>query len=92
MFHAARAALAAISPELSRTKLHRQVIGRFSKYVVREHGLDRSFGRAFNVIYEKRLRADYTPDDIGRSEAHSIVEQAHAFLDAIKALKLDSSP
>jgi uncharacterized protein (UPF0332 family) len=84
MFHAARVALASIDSTLAKLKRHGTVIGRFSKHIVRERGLDPELGRTLNRAFELRMAADYEPEGVEVEEARNSVASAEAFLRTVE--------
>ena len=62
MFDAARAALAALDPDLAAAKTHATVIRRFSKHLIKERGLDAKHARALRTAFDVRQVADYDAD------------------------------
>jgi len=80
MFHVARAALVQVNSELGKTKRHSTVIRRFGRYLVKERGLDRQFGRALNLAFDLRTIADYEPVVFDERDARAIVDSAERFL------------
>lgn len=79
-FYAAEMALAALGE--SRSK-HAGVIAAFGKLVIREHGLDRSAGRALHSLFEMRLDADYDQEPVPPAEASAALEAAETCVDAV---------
>jgi uncharacterized protein (UPF0332 family) len=84
MFDAARAALAAIDPELLKAKTHASVIRRFGKYLVEERGFDRSLGRIFSQAEDARLAADYETEQVDEAAARVIVDEMDRFVAAVE--------
>ena len=84
MFDAARAALLARGalPETGRT--HRGLIGTFGRFVLENRPDIKEMGRFLNRAHETRLLADYTGDGVDREEAQKLVEQAAAFVAAMR--------
>lgn len=80
MFHAARAALRAIDPELERAKTHATVLRRFSRHVVVEHAQAAELGRQLRKAFELRQSADYDGPDVSKAQAQMAVESAEQFL------------
>jgi uncharacterized protein (UPF0332 family) len=84
MFNAARTALARLDPSLARTKRHATIIGRFSRYIVRQRGIDPDMGREFNVAFELRMIADYESEGLEMEDARGLVKSAASFLSAVE--------
>ena len=80
MFHAARSTLERVQPELSASKRHATIIGKFALHVVRQRGLDPIHGRAFNLAFDQRMIADYEGEPINPEVAREIVEDMDRFL------------
>ena len=83
MYDAARAALSWKSATLGEAKTHSEVIGRFSKFIVRGVALNRKLGRSFNKASEMRLVADYKLEPVLPEDARAAVQSATEFLAAI---------
>jgi len=92
MFDAARAALAAIDPDLLKTKTHASIISRFGKHVVKERDFDRSLGRLFSQTEVARLAADYDHDSIDAVTAGAIVDGAQRFVAAVERFLVQEKP
>ena len=86
MFHAARSLLARMQPDARRVKRHATIIGLFSRLVVRERGIDPSFGRSFNLAFDRRLLVDYEPRFIDLADARDVVADMDRFLAEIERL------
>lgn len=86
MYDAAHAALFAVGRELpdALIKTHHTVIGEFGKSLVLSGHIDAHFGRAFNRAHDIRLLADYNAEAPSIEEAKWLVDQAEAFVAAIK--------
>jgi uncharacterized protein (UPF0332 family) len=86
MFDAARAALRAVGAEVSGgvTKTHAGLIAAFGKHIVQAGFADAGFGRSFNKVQRLRQLADYTGDGIALADAAWAVEQAGAFVEAMR--------
>ena len=83
MFHAARAALRAIDPELNRAKTHATVLRRFSRHVIVEQRQAAELGRQLRTAFELRQFADYDGPDVSMAQARIAVENAETFLDEL---------
>lgn len=88
MFDAARAALlwvhAPVPAEVART--HSGLITAFSLHVVKPGLVAIDHGRALNKVEDLRLIADYRGDPVTVENAAWALEQAQAFLAAIRTL------
>ena len=88
MFDAARAALlwvnAPVPAEVART--HSGLITAFSLHVVKPGLVAIDHGRALNKVEDLRLIADYRGDPVTLENAAWALEQAQAFLAAVRAL------
>lgn len=86
MFDAARAALIAAGMHREQTagKSHSGLIAAFSLNLVKSGRLSVELGRALNRAAEIRLVADYTGEEIPIEQARWVVEQAAAFVEAIR--------
>jgi uncharacterized protein (UPF0332 family) len=94
MFDAARAALLAARILLAGedVKTHAGLIAAFGKHLVQTGLTDPEFGRSFNKIQRLRLLADYTGDNVALADAARAVEQAAAFVQAMRDKFLPNSP
>jgi len=94
MFDAARAALlkedAPVDPNIIRT--HSGLIGAFGQHVVKNNPDLSAMGRILNATQENRIRADYKGASLNPAVAEVMVEQAEAFVTAIKTLQFDRHP
>lgn len=88
MHDAAHAALLATGFESSDAviKTHHSLIAEFGKKLVLGGLLDAGFGRAFNKVQDMRLLADYSAEPPPLDDAQSAVEQAEAFVAAVRGL------
>ena len=86
MYDAAHAALFAVGRELPDAviKTHPTLIAEFGKSLVLSGHIDAHFGRAFNRAHDIRLLADYNAEPPSIEEAKWLVDQAEAFVAAIK--------
>lgn len=86
MFNAARAALLAsgapVQPDIGKT--HTGLISAFSLHLVKTEHVPVEYGRTFNRMEELRLIANYKDDPIEREQAEWAVDQAHAFVQAMR--------
>lgn len=86
MFNAARAALlasgASVQPDVGKT--HSGLISAFSLHLVKTERVPVEYGRTFNRMEELRLIADYKGDPIEREQAAWAVDQAQAFVQAMR--------
>ncbi|MGP0059344.1 MAG: HEPN domain-containing protein [Beijerinckiaceae bacterium] len=87
MFDAAHAALLAKSPDVpeASTKTHHGLISAFGKYLVLGKHVEPALGSALNKVQRLRQVADYTGDPVSHEDAIWAVEQAEAFVDAMRA-------
>ena len=94
MFDAARAALlaASIPVDEGSIKTHGGLIAMFGKHLVQAGSIDAGFGRSFNKVQRLRLLADYTGDDVALADAAWAVEQAGAFVQAMRDKFMPHSP
>ena len=88
MHDAAHAALLATGHETPDAiiKTHHTLIAEFGKKLVLGGQIDASLGRAFNKVEEMRLLADYSADPPPLDKTQGAVEQAEAFVAAIRSL------
>lgn len=88
MHDAAHAALFATGHEApdAPIKTHHSLIAAFGKELVLGGLIDAGFGRAFNKVQDIRQLADYSAEPPPLDEAQSAVEQAEAFVAAIRAM------
>ncbi|MHB0981639.1 MAG: HEPN domain-containing protein [Thermoleophilia bacterium] len=86
MFDAARAALiwSGAPVDLTVAKTHSGLISAFSLHVVKTGLLPVEFGKALNRAAEIRLVADYTGDEVTPDKARWVVDQALAFVEAVR--------
>jgi uncharacterized protein (UPF0332 family) len=92
MFHAARAALAAVDRDLARAKSHTTIVRRFGKHLVKERGLDVAFGRSLARIGETRRAADYEEEAIALKEAKDVIDGMDKFLAELEGFISRSKP
>lgn len=83
MFDAARAALLASGFDVGKT--HKGVLNAFSDRLVRNGPLPKELGRLLKRAETFRYVADYEGDPVEFSDAREIVEQAAAFVAAMRA-------
>ncbi|MGP0060453.1 MAG: HEPN domain-containing protein [Beijerinckiaceae bacterium] len=88
MHGAAHAALLATGYETPDTiiKTHHSLIAEFGKTLVLGGQIDATHGRAFNKVQDMRLLADYSAEPPSLAEAQEAVEQAEAFVVAVRSL------
>ena len=86
MFDAAHAALlaACIPVAEGSIKTHAGLITMFGKHLVQAGPVDAEFGRSFNKVQRLRQLADYTGDNVALADAAWAVEQAGAFVQAMR--------
>lgn len=94
MFDAARAALqrCGVAADPAEIRTHSGLIGAFGKHLVKNGRLPADLGRALNQVERMRLLADYTGEDIAPERARWVVEQAAAFVSAIKDARTPGWP
>ncbi|MDS4056577.1 HEPN domain-containing protein [Accumulibacter sp.] len=83
MFDAARAALLASGFDVGKT--HKGVLNAFSDRLVRNGPLPKELGRLLKRAETFRYVADYEGDPVELSDAREMVEQAAAFVAAMRA-------
>lgn len=87
MFDAARAALltsgAPVAPDIGRT--HSELIGAFGNFMVKPGWVSKDLGRLLNRAHEIRQIDDYNGESVELSDAALLVQQAHAFVTAMRA-------
>ncbi|WP_300327319.1 HEPN domain-containing protein [Accumulibacter sp.] len=83
MFDAARAALLASGFDVGKT--HKGVLNAFSDRLVRNGPLPKELGRLLKRAETFRYVADYEGDLVELSDAREMVEQAAAFVAAMRA-------
>jgi uncharacterized protein (UPF0332 family) len=86
MHNAAHAALIAVGYETPDAiiKTHHTLIAAFGKQLVQAGFVDAALGRGFNKVQDTRRLADYTAEPPLLEDAASCVEEAAAFVAAIK--------
>ena len=94
MHDAAHAALLATGHEKPDAiiKTHHSLIAAFGKGLVLSGKIDAASGRAFNKVQDMRLLADYSAEPPPLDDTRSAVEQAEAFLIAIRGLIAGPKP
>ena len=94
MHDAAHAALLATGDETPDAiiKTHHSLIAEFGKKFVLGGQIDASLGRAFNKVQEMRLLADYGAEPPPLDKTQGAVEQAEAFVAAIRSLIASLKP
>jgi uncharacterized protein (UPF0332 family) len=87
MFDAAHAGLLSAKVALAgdSLKTHAGLIGTFGKHLVQAGLIDAEHGRAFNQVQRLRQLADYTGEPVSLDDATRALEQAEAFVAAVKA-------
>ena len=80
-FYAAEEALLALGETRS---THSGVISAFSRFVVREGGLDPEYGRIFRRLFEGRNRADYDSDPVPQEQADAAIADGERFVAAVE--------
>ena len=86
MHDAAHAALIAVGHETpdALIKTHHGLIAAFGKALVQSGRLDAALGRAFNKVQDTRQLADYSAEPPSLADAAWAVEQAEAFVAAVR--------
>lgn len=87
MFDAARAALLAanapVPPDIGKT--HGGLISAFSLHLVKDGPVSHDLGKTLNRALEIRLVADYKGESVELDDAREMIEQAEAFVEAMRA-------
>ncbi|MFT3813101.1 MAG: HEPN domain-containing protein [Acidovorax sp.] len=83
LFDAARAALLASGHAAGKT--HRGVLSAFSEHLIKDGALPKDMGRWLKQAETRRYVADYEGDPVELADARAMVEQAEAFIAAIRA-------
>ena len=88
MFDAASAALAwaGAAATHDRHKTHGGLIGAFGEQLVRTGRLAAEFGRSLNRVQELRLTGDYLAEPVPLERAKWAVQEAEAFVAAVRHL------
>ena len=88
MFDAAHAALFALGVEQKTApiKTHTMLVGRFGQYVVLAGHLPATYGETLNRVQRFRQIADCSGDPVSVENAEWAVEQAEAFVAAVRSL------
>lgn len=73
-------------------KTHHTLIAEFGKRLVLGGQIGAPHGRAFNKVQEMRLLADYNAEPPSPEQARGAVEQAEAFVAAIRNLIVGQRP
>lgn len=92
MFHAARAALELVDPDLLNAKTHSTIIRRFGQHVVKVGLLDPALGRMLSEAEGLRITADYDSAPFDRESARRVVESMDTFLAGTRALMGSMQP
>ncbi len=85
MFHAARAALIAAGVTDAGGKTHSGVIAAFGLKLVKSGAFPMELGRSLNHVEHIRVIADYKDDAVGLDDVRAAVDQAEAFVKAVRA-------
>lgn len=87
MYYAAQAALltAGIAEPENGYKSHHGLISAFGKHLVLSGQVDQALGRSINKVQHFRQLADYTGESFPLEDATWAVEQADAFVAAMRA-------
>lgn len=88
MHDAAHAALLATGHETPDAiiKTHQSLIAEFGKKLVLGGRIDAGFGRAFNKVQNIRQLADHSTEPPPLDDAQGAIEQAEAFVAAIRSM------
>ena len=88
MFDAARAAMLIEEGDdrVLSIKTHSGLISTFSIRLVKSGKVSLELGKSFNKVEDLRLVADYKGDPVAAEQAQWAVDQAKAFVDALRAL------
>lgn len=88
MFDAAHAALFALNVEQINApiKTHSRLVAQFGRHVVLAGHLPDTHGEALNKVQRLRQLADYSGDPLKHDDAAWAVQQAGAFVAAIRSL------
>jgi uncharacterized protein (UPF0332 family) len=88
MFDAAHAALFALRVEqiTAPIKTHNGLVALFGQRVVLAGHMSAEHGEALNRVQRFRLLADYSGDPVSPENAKSAVEQAEAFVAAVRGM------
>ena len=91
MFDAAHAALLRHRADINsaETRTHSGLITAFGKHLVKTGLVASELGRALNQVERIRLLADYTGEEITQDKAVWVVEQAAAFVEAMRGSLTD---
>jgi uncharacterized protein (UPF0332 family) len=73
-------------------KTHHTLIAEFGKKLVRGGQIDASVGRALNKVGEMRLLANYSAEAPPLDKTQGAVEQAEAFVAAVRSLIAEQRP
>jgi uncharacterized protein (UPF0332 family) len=86
MFDAARAALIATQkpPESEEIKTHSGLISAFSLHLVKTGHVSVELGKSFSKVADIRLVADYSDEEVSPDRAEWAIEQAAAFVGAMR--------
>jgi len=87
IFDAAHAALmaAGIETTAAAIKTHNGLLAVFSKELVQTKRVDADLNKALNQVQQLRMIADYTAEPPAEEKAQWAVEQAEAFVTAMRA-------
>lgn len=88
MFDAAHAALLAVDTDgpKTTTKTHQGLIAAFGVRLVQPGHMDAQFGRTINKVQRLRQIADYLGDPPSLEDATWAVDQAGAFIEAVRMI------
>jgi uncharacterized protein (UPF0332 family) len=86
MFDAATAVLQSAGTADTPPKTHSGMIARFGRDLVQTGRLASELGRSLNRVHELRLTADYLATPVPLDKARQAIEEAAAFVTAIREL------
>ena len=86
MFDASTAALQWAGTAENPPKTHGGLIASFGRNLVQTGHLPTELGRSLNRIHELRLTADYLSEPVSLDKARRAIEEAEAFVAAIRVL------
>ena len=92
MLFGARIMLERVDPKAANAKRHSTIVSQFGLHFVRGRRVDVAHGRAFKLALEQRLIADYQPENVEMTLAREVVNNAAAFLEAVRRLKEENTP
>jgi uncharacterized protein (UPF0332 family) len=93
MFDAARAALISTQkpPEPETIKTHSGLLAAFSLHLVKSGHVSIELGKSFSKVADIRLVADYSDEEVSPDRAKWAIEQAAAFVGAMRQTAASSA-